>query len=229
MKTKKEKLYLTLIGLFLLAIAVVVLASLLTPRSDPLPAVTPRPEATPKVVVKEVEREVVVEKVITSDILEDGLRDMGVLITGEYYFTEVMSYQSVKHFLKTDLALPFTESSYLATYDGVVLAGLDFSELTVEKDDTSGRVTVHLPAAEIQSIDIDPNSFQLHSEKVWMGNPLSVEDFNSSLVDLENTAREKALERGLLDKADANARALIGQFIGGMLEGTVYTLEFVTD
>ena len=227
MKTKKEKIYLTLIGLFLLAIAVVVLLSLLSPHDEAVPAVTPRPEVTPRVVVKEVENRVEVEKVITADIVEDGLRDMGVLITGEYYFTEVMSYQSVKHFMKTDLELPFTESSYLATYDGVVLAGVDLSLATVEKDDEAKKVTVHLPAAGIRSIDIDPNSFTLHSEKVWMGNPLSVEDFNNSLVELEETAREKAVERGLLERADEAARSVISQFIGGLLDG--YTLEFVTE
>lgn len=228
MKTKKEKIYLALIGLFLLAIAVVVLLSLLSPKAEPAPAPTARPEPTPKVVVKEVEKQVEVEKVITSEIVQDGLRDMGVLITGEYYFTEVMSFQSVKHFLKTDLALPFTESSYLATYDGTVLAGVDLSGTVVEKDEEAKKVTVHLPAAEIRSVDIDPNSFVLHSEKVWVGNPLSVEDFNSSLVELEETAREKAVERGLLTRSDENARNVISQFIGGLLDTSVYTLEFVT-
>ena len=227
MKTKKEKVYLGLIGFFLLAIAVVILIALLSPREEPAPAPTLRPEPTPRVVVKEVERQVEVEKVISAEVVEDGIREMGVLVTGEYYFTEVMSFQSVKHFLKTDLALPFTESSYLATYDGVVLAGVDLSAATVEKDEESQKVTVHLPAAEIQSIDIDPNSFTLHSEKVWVGNPLSVEDFNSSLVELEENARAKALERGLLERSDENARTVISRFIEGLLDGC--TIEFVTD
>ena len=56
----------------------------------------------------------------------------------------------------------------------------------------------------------------------------SAADFNSSLVELEASAREKALERGLLDKADENARRIIRNFIAGLVDTTRWSVRFET-
>ncbi len=85
------------------------------------------------------------------------------------------------------------------------------------------RIT--LPAAEIRHVDIDPDSFQLYSEKEGLGNSVSVSDFNSSLVELEQAAREKALERGILERASTSAEALVLQFAESLLDTEVYTFE----
>ena len=229
-RTGKEKFYLIVIILAVAAIAAIVLISLLNGDQSAkaqVPAPTPRP--TDRIVIKEVEKFVEVEKEITSEIIEDGLKDMGVLITEEYYFTDVISYSSVKKFLKTKIELGFTESSYLAGYDGVVSAGVDFSKVSVEKDNETFTVTVHAPKPEIQYVDIDFNSFVLYSEKEGIGNPISAEDFNASLVELENTARVKAKEKGLLEKADENARIMIQNFISGLIDTSVYSIRITSD
>lgn len=229
--SKKEKVYLMLILLF--AIASIGLLFFGSSQQKQERAVPPAvSDAVSKPFVRKVERVVEVEKLvevekeITASALQDGLRDMGQLITQEYYFTEVVSFSSVKKFLSTDISLPFTESSYLASYDGTVLAGLDFSKIRVEKNDTAHRITVRLPQPAIINVTIDPNSFELYSEKAGLGNPLSAKDFNKSLVELENAARAKAIERGVLTKADANARKLIFNFVSGILEPGTYTVEF---
>lgn len=230
LKTRVEKVYIILIALFALAAAVILILGLSgRTAKEAAPAPAPTPQVTVKEVEKlvEVEKIVEVEKEITAETIEDGLQDMGVLLTEEYYFTEVVSFSSIKKFFSTDIKLPFTESAYLASYSGVVTAGIDFSSVTVEKDDETKRITVHIPKAEIQNIDIDPNSFELYSEKVGIGNPVSAEDFNNSLIELENTASEKATERGILERADENAETLIENFIGGLVDRDVYSLEIV--
>ena len=226
---KKTRLLIGLIALIALAIVVlIVVHAARGSKADPaLLSVTPRPSAEVVVREKEVERIVTVEKEITSAILQDGVREVGVLVTEEYYFTEVVSFSSIKKLWKLDLNI--TESSYLASYDGVVRAGVDLSGARVEKDEEHKRITVTLPAASIQDVDIDPESFQLYSEKAGLGNPISAEDFNNSLVELEDTAREKAAERGLLERADGNARVLIRNLIGALIDLNEYTIEFVTE
>lgn len=231
-RTNKTMIYLILIPLFAIAILCVVVFGL---RNTPAPkaaqtAIRPVTQVEIKEVerVVEVEKLVEVEKTITSGILQDGLNDMGVLITQEYYFTDVIGYSSVKKLLKTDIQLPFTESSYLASYDGVVTAGIDFSKIKVDKDDDDLLITVSLPKATIQNVDIDPNSFQLHSEKNGLCNPISPADFNQSLVELENSAGQKALERGLLEQADINARAVVQNFVRSLVDTSRYNLLFVT-
>ena len=226
---KKTGLLVGLIVLILAAIAVlIVVHAVRGGRGSAVPAaVTPRPSAEVIVREKEVEKIVTVEKEISAEILRDGVREVGVLVTDEYYFTEVVSFSSIKKLWNIELGI--TESSYLVSYDGVVRAGVDLTGAEVVKDDEQKRITVTLPAAEIQGVDIDPESFQLYSEKAGLGNRLSVEDFNNSLVELETTAREKAIDRGLLERADENARVLIRNLIGALVDLSEYTLEFVTE
>lgn len=229
-KNGKEKFYIITIALAVLAIACIVTVSSLkgdAAAQPEVPVATPRPEQ--KTVIKEVEKIVEVEKEISSEIIEDGLRDMGVLITEEYYFTDVISFSSVKKFLKTNIELGFTESSYLAGYDGVVAAGIDFSKVRVDKDDENTQITVYVPKAELQYVDIDLDSFVLYSEKSGIGNPLSADDFNASLIELENTAKTKAEKRGILERADENAENMISNFIGGLVDTSVYSVRFITD
>ena len=224
MKTKKEKLYLILIAVFAAATLAVILFCSRRPEPVQETYVPVEGEPDHKVVIREVEKLVEVEKTITGEMMQDGLRDMGTLITEEYYFTEVVSFTSVKKFFKTELELPFTESGYLASYDGVVTAGLDFTAIRVEKEED--RITVHLPKTAVQTVSIDPDSFELYSEKIGFANPISAEDYNTSLAELEQTAVDKALERGLLERADANARQVITNFIGGLTDLSAVQLTF---
>ena len=223
---KRVRLLIGLIMLALAAIAVVLIvyAARGAKGSSAPPAVTPRPAQQVVVREKEVEKIVTVEKEIDSAILTDGVRELGLLVTDEYYFTEVVGYSSVKKLWKFEL--PLTESSYLVSYDGVVRAGVDLAAASVEKDDERRLITVTLPPAAVTDVDIDPESFLLYSEKAGLGNPISAADFNNSLVELETTAREKALERGVLTRADENARALVRNVIGALCDLNEYTLVF---
>ena len=223
-KTKSK----LLIGLIVLVVALtVVLIALHALRGRDkraaLPPVTPRPSAEVVIREKEVEKIITVEKEITADTVQESLRDAGILITEEYYFTEVVNYSSIKKLWKLDLGI--TESSYLASYDGVVTAGVDLTRAQVEKDEAEKRVTITLPAAAIENIDIDPESFVLYSEKAGLGNRLSAADFNNSLIELEQTAREKAVERGVLERAEKNARTLIGGLVGSLVDTAEYRVE----
>lgn len=218
-----------LVGLIVLALAliaalVIVHAVRKGREGGAVPAVTPRPSAEVVVREREVEKLVTVEKEITAEILRDGLRDVGLMITDEYYYTEVVSYSSTKKLWKFDL--PLTESSYLIGYDGVVSAGVDFTKAGVRKDEGAKRITVALPKAEIRYNDIDMESFTLYGEKQGVGNRVSVADFNESLVELKRNAEEKAVERGVLTRADENAQRIVRNFVGSLIDLEEYTLVF---
>ena len=209
-----------------LTVTLVALHAKSTPP-QPLPTATPRP--TPKVVVEEkvVETIVEVQHQVTAEELSAGLNEMGQLITAEYYFTAVAS-ASTQLAPILGIKLGFTESSFLAGYDGVITAGIDFSLIRVDKDEEKGRVTVTMPAAVIFNVDIDPDSFQLYNETSSIFTDITAEDYNNALLELEATEREKALARGILDNADENARKLVRSFIGSLLDPAEYAVEFVT-
>ena len=190
-------------------------------RAKPVtPAQEPVPAATPEVIVQEK----LVERTITAEIIRDGLLDMGVLETQQYYFTEVISSSRVKTLL--GFSLPFTESSYVISYDGVVTAGVDLSEVRISKNENTKVITVYLPEPRITAVDIDPESFQLYSEKNGLGTHFTVSDYNDSLKELERTASEKALERGLLEAADKNAQLIVKNYIGSLVDMDLYAVRF---
>ncbi|MCR5576044.1 MAG: DUF4230 domain-containing protein [Oscillospiraceae bacterium] len=226
MKTEKSKtkgILLILLSLVLLAAIAYVVATSLSGQKTELPTITPRPTAEVVIREKEVEKIVETEKRITSDVIQDGLREMGFLLTEEYYFTEVVSFSSIKKFL---IEWKFTESSFLASYDGVVSAGIDCSRITVEKDDEKKEIVIGIPEAQARPADIDPNSLIVYSEKEGTGNHISIQDYNNSLIELENAAEEKAVERGVLDRANANAEKMIRSFVGSLVDLSEYSLTF---
>ena len=221
----RTKLLVGLIVLVLAAIVVLVIVYASGSGKSAAPAsVTPRPAQGVVVREKEVEKIVTVEKEISAAILTDGVRDMGLLVTEEYFFTEVVSFSSIKTLWGFDLGI--TESGYLASYDGVVRAGVDLTKASVSKDDENKLITVTLPPAAVTDVDIDPESFRLYSEKSGIGNPISAGDYNNSLIELEGTAKSKALDRGVLARADENARTLVRNMVGALCDLTEYRLEF---
>ncbi len=227
MLKEKQKLRLYLIALAVVLLAVIALLFWHGGRGKPPEtpaAVTPRP--TQQVVVRErpVEKLIEVEKEVTVEEIRAGLNDMGVLLTEEYYFTDVVRFSSIKKLFNIELGI--TASSFLASYDGVVTAGMDFTGIRIQKDEVNKVILVTLPKAQILNVDIDPDSFELYSEKEGLGNPISMEDYSASLAELENSAREKAVKLGVLERAEENARRIIRNFITGLVDPSAYSVSF---
>lgn len=165
------------------------------------------------------------EKVtIDTSIISDGLNDMGFLVTEEYYFTEVTNETKNKTIFGFEM--PFTESAYMISYDGSVFAGVDFEKIGISANGDEKALTVTLPGAEIQSVEIDYDSFTLYSEKNGLGSRISVTDYNASMKELDANARIKAVDRGVLTRADENARRLIENFIKSLPGTEDYKIVF---
>jgi hypothetical protein len=103
---------------------------------------------------------------------------------------------------------------------------VDFTKVHVETDEDRQVISVTLPASEIQFVNIDKNTFQIYSEKDSLWNHMGLEDYNISLIEFENTAREKALASGILDRSDAQAKNLVTEFIGSLPNTSGYRIEF---
>ena len=109
---------------------------------------------------------------LTGETIQSGLRDIGKLCTAEYYFTHVETFESQIDLF--GLKIPGTKSSYVYSYDGKILAGVDFTKITVDKDDRSKTILISFPEAEIISTEIDQDSFTLYGEKKGLFNPFEV-------------------------------------------------------
>ena len=88
-------------------------------------------------------------------------------------------------------------------------------------------ITVKVPKSRILSSEIDENSFQIYDEEQSIFNQLSSSNFNDTTAQMKANAEEKAIKKGLLDNADANAKLIINNFIASF-DISDYTVTVVT-
>lgn len=158
------------VGLIILLIITVVLISVL--KSDK--QVSPQP-ARPTPIIRyitktetvEVEKliPVEVEKTITTDIIEEQLHDMGLLITEEYFFNEVTPFESTKTFAWIINA----NSKLIMSYEGTIEAGIDFTAVSATMDDENKLIRVSLPKAAINLCELDFDSFEVLESGFYCG------------------------------------------------------------
>lgn len=172
--------------------------------------------------IKEKEKKDKVVISASTDTIQDGLANMGVLITQEYYFTQVEKYAKEKTFLK----FITSSSEFMYSYDGAVMAGIDFEKIEIKTDEDRKIITVDMPDSEVQAVTIDKDTFKIYSEKDSLWNPLKLEDYNISLVEFEDAAKEKAIASGILGRSDEQARNLVREFISSLPNTGEYTISF---
>ncbi len=160
---------------------------------------------------------------VSTDTIKDGLANMGVLITQEYYFTQIEKYTKEK---KIFIVIP-SMSEFMYSYDGSVMAGVDFGKINIKTDEDRNTVVVEMPPSEIQTVTIDKDTFRIYSEKESLWNPLKLEDYNVSLIEFEDAAKEKALASGILERSDQQAEKLVREFIGSLPNAAGYNIEVV--
>lgn len=159
---------------------------------------------------------------VNTETIREGLSNMGLLITQEYYFTQVEKYTKE---MKIFYFIP-SLSEFMYSYDGAVMAGVDLTNATIQTDEDKKKIIVDLPESEIQSVTIDKSTFKIYSEQESLWNPLKLEDYNISLVEFEETAKQKALDSGIIERSDKQARSIVMEFIGSLPNTTGYTVVF---
>ncbi len=159
---------------------------------------------------------------VNTEIIEDGLREMGTLITEEYYFTQVEEYTST-----TKAWIIPSTASCTYSYDGTVSAGIDCNRITVDKDEEKKVIKITVPKSEIINVVIDHNSFKIYEEKNGLWNKLDMTKINNSLIEFEDAARQKALDKGIIDRADESAAKMIESFARSIADSDEYTIELV--
>lgn len=169
------------------------------------------------ITIEEDEGIIIHETELLNETLSSGIREMGELVTAEYYFTSSETIQDQKVLDLTSLGInfkhdiPLTGHSFTYSYDGEIKAGIDFSEVEVAVE--GDTVTITLPKAMIISSAVDPDSYKFYEIKNNILNPISPEEYAISFADLIHNEEQKAIDKGLLERADKNAVDLIRNFV----------------
>jgi len=159
------------------------------------------------------------EPVVTVDttLVKNSFADIGELATESYNFTQVGKYseEGTKVF---GMEVPGTSSHYLITYSGEVKAGVaDVSRIQVEVDEANHVVTVTVPAVEILSASIDPASVETYDQSFSIVNQIEVGEVTTFLADREAAAKDEAVAKGLLDKAQNRLKEVVKGQVNAVL------------
>ena len=226
---KKRKLYILLCvipALIILALTVVLLVRGAAGSGSSARTASPGAPGDTAITVKQKERKSLLENKQTVEVetVQDGLREMGFLITEEYYFTEMLTNRKVQSL--GVLELGFTEESYTVSYEGYITAGIDFNGISVAADDSAKTVTVTLPPAVMKDTVIDPDSIRVYNEKHSIFNDFTEKERGDAMTKFKADVQAKARGKGIVEKAARNAELVIRNFILGFLPPD-YTVDII--
>ena len=162
------------------------------------------------------------EPVITGDLQGEHLRSAQELVTVAYYYTSMGRFENQVDFY--GWKVPFTAKSFIVSYDGVIKAGVDLSQVQVEVDEIRQAVTVRLPASRILSHEIPEDSIEVFDESDNLFNRITIEDYTGFTLDQKKAMEQRAEDNGLLTSADEKARAAVESLLTLMPGMESYTL-----
>ena len=95
----------------------------------------------------------------------------------------------------------------------VIKAGIPLDQVSVQIQEGEKRILVSVPAAQILSYQIDTDSVEVLDEQNSLFNSISVDDKIQLDVATEQAMKDRAIESGLLEKAQQNAQDLLTRLI----------------
>lgn len=162
--------------------------------------------------------------VISGTTINQQIQQISNLTTTEYEYTNVGKFENNSTF--QGVQIPFTKKSFLLTYSGKITAGIHLENLKVNVLQGE-KIIITLPKAEFLTNEIDEKSIEVYDETKNIFNQISIEDYATFAAQQKNLMQEKALEKGILIKAEEKAKEIIVHTlqINPEIAGN-YTIEF---
>ena len=99
--------------------------------------------------------------------------------------------------------------------------------MKVDVDDSANKIILTIPTAKILSYEIDNDSVKVITEKNNIFNSISVNDKVKADAATENAMKTRAIENGLLEKAQKNAEDILSRVVKSIAAvDDNYTIEF---
>lgn len=162
---------------------------------------------------------------IELDLIYSEIHSISELATMEYLFTDAAEFSDSRQIKNWNI--PFTEKSFILKWDGVIKAGVKLDLVAIDVLEEEMKLVVSVPAAEILSYQINSDSVQLLNEKDNIFNNITVDDKIKFDAATEEAMKQRAIENGLLDKAQANTEEILFRLLtANDAIGDMYTIEF---
>ena len=165
--------------------------------------------------------------VVTTETLKSQINSLQELVTQEYIYTNAdRRTDNVKWLF--GWTRPFSGTSLLVTYDGSIKAGIDLSEVQVDVDEEARKITITLPPSRIMDNSIPQESITVLEVKNGLFNEVTFDDYNTFISEQKILMENKAVERGILEKASEEAKRALEAFLAplpGITGEDAYALE----
>lgn len=158
-------------------------------------------------------------------IIDFGFKNVGELVTQEWY-GRILEDSSKDRKIFKIIPVPFTESRLIFSIDVEILAGVDFEDIEYEILNENEKVIVTLPRSKVyKSYEVQDSFISYLDDESWFTNINSTEQ--QKLKDkIVKKGENQAIESGLLDKADENAKNIIRNMIKGNEITKDFEVEF---
>ncbi|TJX15145.1 DUF4230 domain-containing protein [Tissierella creatinini] len=164
-------------------------------------------------------------KEVILGIIDTKMESMRELATMEYLYTNSGKYSNPKQLFGKDL--PFTTKSFIAKWEGTIKAGINIEKITSDINENNNIITIYLPKAEIFSHEVHEESFETLDEKNGLFNKIEVDDIREFDYESKVAMEKRALENGILEKAEESAKAIIQGLLFMSPEiRELYTIQF---
>jgi hypothetical protein len=142
--------------------------------------------------------------------VEEQLRSLLQLHTYEYIYRDVVYFGEERRFL----GIRTVDRAVLFAIDIQIRAGIDLDNgLTLSRDRSSrDRIYVQMPAAEVLAVDADESSIREYFIREH-GGRIGLLELTGQLDEVKERSREDAIDRGILERAQENAQAIIRRFL----------------
>ena len=147
-----------------------------------------------------------------SDTLSIGFKNVGELVT-QSAFVRVLEDSTVNRKIFEKFDIPFTESRKMFSYIVQVDASINFAEISPQINDETKTIKIELPHSKVYNSTPDLNSFKSYIDSESLFSRIKSEEYNDALKELVSQGEKDAIDNGLLEKADENAKKLIESFI----------------
>lgn len=155
------------------------------------------------------------QPVITNSLVSDRLTALQELVTTEYIYTNSGKYENRNQItiIGQDIGIPFTAKRFIVAYDGRIKVGMDLSKASIDVNEDARTITVTLPGSQIVSHETFEDTLVVLDETNNVFNPISIENYNEFVSGQKSDMEQKAIDRGVLANADAEARRIVQSFL----------------
>lgn len=158
----------------------------------------------------------------SSSIIQ-SIEQISELSLVQYNYTTVIGLKANKSIGKVDI--PLTGKSFLATYDGLIKAGVELPDNLLDQAEVQDkRIALKLPKAVITNHAVDESSLVVYDQSKNIINLIKIEDYNNAIVEEKKEMEQKAIESGILTQAEERAALMLK----GLLANLGYTQVEIT-